>query len=87
MGLKIREKKGYGSDYYLLHKVVLAWTSNNYLRLKNIQPEVAESCLIGSISFDEQGNRLVKTYRKGLELEAPKEYLELSSKSYVDEWK
>lgn len=78
MGLKIGEKKGYGSGYYPLHKVVLAWTRDNYLRLKSIQPEVAESCLIGSISFDEQGNRLVKTYAKGLSLEAPKEYLELS---------
>ncbi|MGB8226856.1 MAG: hypothetical protein WCE45_08360, partial [Sedimentisphaerales bacterium] len=85
MGLKIRKKKGYGSDYYPLHKVVLAWTRKNYLRLKSIQHEVAESCLIGSISFDEQGNRLVKTYLKGLDLEAPKDYLELSSENEVSE--
>lgn len=79
MGLKIGKKKGYDSDYYPLHKAVLAWTRRNYLRLRNIQPEVANSCLIGSISFNEQGTRLVKTYAKGLNLEAPKEYLELSS--------
>lgn len=79
MGLKIRKKKGYDREYYPLHKAVLAWTSNNYLRLKNIQPEVANSCLIGSISFDEQGKRLVQTYAKGLNLEAPKVYLELAS--------
>jgi hypothetical protein len=87
MGLKIREKKGISSDYYPLHKAVLAWTSNNYLRLKNIQPDVAKSCLIGSISFDEQGTRLVKTYFKGLSLEPPKEYLELSSLSDVNKLK
>lgn len=79
MGLKIGKRKGNYREYYPLHKAVLAWTRNNYLRLKSIQPEVANSCLIGSISFDEQGDRLVKTYAKGLNLEAPKEYLELAS--------
>lgn len=77
MGLKIRTKKGYVRAYYPLHKAVLAWTSKNYLRLKDIQPEVARSCIIDSISFDEHGARLVKTYAKGLELEAHKDYLEL----------
>ncbi|MFA4904074.1 MAG: hypothetical protein WC600_15185 [Desulfobaccales bacterium] len=81
MGLKIGKKKGYGSYYYPLHKVVLAWAMNNFLRLKRIQPDVAESCLIGSISFDEQDNRLVFTYAKGLELKAPKAYLDLCSES------
>lgn len=56
------------------------------MRLKSIQQDVAKSCLIGSITFDEQGSSLVKTYIKGLSLEAPKEYLELSSASpWVDE--
>jgi hypothetical protein len=81
MGLKIGEKKEYDRDYYPLRKAVLEWTRKNYLQLKSIHPEVSESCLIGSISFDEQGARLVKTYIKGLSLEAPKEYLELSPAS------
>ncbi len=79
MGLKITARKGDDREYYPIHKAVLAWTRNNYLRLKSIQPEVANSCLLGSISFDEQGNRLVQTYAKGLNLEAPKVYLELAS--------
>lgn len=79
MGLELKDKKVYGKEYYPLHKAIIAWTRKNYLRLKNIHPEVAKSCLIGSISFDEQGNRLVKTYPKHLHLEAPKDYLELSS--------
>lgn len=29
MGLKIREKTGYGSEYYPLHQAVLAWTRKN----------------------------------------------------------
>ncbi|MEE8114258.1 MAG: hypothetical protein V3T23_07870 [Nitrososphaerales archaeon] len=77
MGFAIKKKRGYGSEEYPLQKAVLAWTRKNYLRLRSIQPEVAQSCLIGSISFDEQDTRLVKTYIKGLSLEAPKEYLEL----------
>lgn len=78
MGLKIRPKKGYGRAYYPLHTAVLAWTSKNYLRLKEIQPEVARSCIIDSISFDEHGARLVKTYAKGLEPEAHRDYLQLA---------
>ncbi|MFZ5453640.1 MAG: hypothetical protein ACOZF2_17420 [Thermodesulfobacteriota bacterium] len=78
MGLKIRKKQLYNRNYYPLHQAVIAWATNNYLHLKNIQPDVAKSCLIGSISFDEQRDQLVKTYRKGLELEAPKEYLQLN---------
>ena len=85
MGLKIIEKRGYNRDYYSLQKVVLNWTKNNYLHLKSIQPDVAKSCLIGSLSFDEQGNRLVFTYARGLELEAPKAYLELNPETEINE--
>jgi hypothetical protein len=85
MGLKTGEKKGYGRYYYPLHKAVLAWTKNYYLHLRNIQPDVADSCLIGSISFDEEGARLVSTYFKGLSLEAPKEYLDLNLPADVKE--
>lgn len=78
MGPKLVSKDFFGYGQYALHKVVLAWTKKNYLKLRQVHPEVAESCLIGSISFDEQGARIVKTYIKGLNREAPKEYLELS---------
>jgi hypothetical protein len=61
-----------------LHKAVLAWTKKNYLKLNEVQPEVAEACLIGSITFDSEGRRIVKTYLKGLEKEPPKDYLELA---------
>lgn len=67
-----------------LHKAVLAWTRKNYLKLNKENPEVAESCLIGSITFDSQGLRIVKTYRKDLEKEPPKEYLELPPMGHTD---
>lgn len=61
-----------------LHKVVLGWTRKNYLKLTKDNPDVAESCLIGSISFDKETHRIVKTYRKGTRLEVPEKYLELT---------
>lgn len=78
MGLTLGDKK---RKEYPLQKAVLAWTRKNYMRLKKIHPDVAESCLIGNISFDEHGGRLVATYRKGLQLEAPKQYLLLDPTS------
>jgi hypothetical protein len=78
MGVKIGKKNEFFErSQYALHKVVLSWTKRNYLKLRQIHPEVAESCLIGSISFDEHGSRIVKTYIKGLDIEPPKHYLEL----------
>lgn len=78
MGLVIRREDGISKESYALQKSVLAWTRTNYLKLKHVHPEVAESCLIGSISYDRKGSRIVKTYLQGLELESPKEYLELA---------
>jgi hypothetical protein len=77
MGFRVGEKKGYGSEQYALRKTVLAWTQVNFLKLVERQPEVAASCLTGGITFDKEHSRLVKTYAKGLELEAPKDYLDL----------
>lgn len=79
MGLKLGNKEGYDSGCYALKKAVLSWTKTNFLALRNAQPEVAGSCLLGSISFDEENSRLVNTFAKFLSLEAPKEYLELEN--------
>jgi hypothetical protein len=49
-----------------------------YLKLRNDNPDVAESVLTGSVSFDEQNKRLVMTYAKGLSREPSKEYLDLA---------
>lgn len=71
------ERDGYGREYRPLAKAVHAWTKRRYLKLREDNPDVADSCLIGGISFDEPGKRLVKTYFKGLSKEVPREYLDL----------
>ncbi|KAF0166088.1 MAG: hypothetical protein FD157_707 [Rhodocyclaceae bacterium] len=79
MGLKMGKRSGYGRDHAALKAVVLAWTQKNYLRLREVNIEIADSCLIGSITFDAEQSRLVKTYAKGLRPEPDREYLALSS--------
>jgi hypothetical protein len=82
MGLSIQPgKTAYGQDYRALKRAVVNWTKRNYLRICTANPDVADACLIGSIGFDPQGMRLVKTYAKGLEREPHREYLELDAAS------
>jgi len=70
-------KQNYGRESYALAKAVHSWTRKHYLSMRQENPDVAESVLIGRISFDEAGSRLVTTYFKGLNREAPKSYLDL----------
>lgn len=42
-------------------------------------PRVAEAVLIGSITYDGENNRLVKSYLQGLKDEVPREYLQLDN--------
>lgn len=76
-GLKARYKGDPTRGEYQIRKVVISWARHNYLRLLQHQHKVAEACLIGTISFDAENRRLVKTYSEGLNLVAPKEYLDL----------
>lgn len=73
-------KKGISIDreHRALHATMVAWLKKNYIALRKRHPDVANACLIGSITYDEKKKRLVKTYGKGLELEEQKQYLELS---------
>jgi len=79
MGLELRKESGFEKESFPLHKVVLEWTKRNYMRLSSVQPDVAKSCILGSVSLDEENTQLVFTYRKGLSLEAPKRYLKLDN--------
>ena len=70
-------KKDYRRPQYPLARAIHSWARKNYLRLRHANREVAEWVLLGSLSFDEVGNHLVKTFAKGLSPEPPKEYLDL----------
>jgi hypothetical protein len=72
-----KSKEDFRRDAYALAKVVHSWARKHYLSMRQENPDVADSVLIGSISFDEANSRLVKTYAKGLNREAPKTYLDL----------
>jgi hypothetical protein len=72
--LKERDSK---NSEYILGKVIVRWLRKNYLKVLEDNNDVAESFLLGSISFDSENQRLVKTYSKGLNKTAPKEYLQL----------
>ena len=72
-------RQQYGRDSYALATAVQAWARKGYLAMRLKNSDVADSVLIGRLSFDERGNRLVITYIKGLSREAPKRYLELVS--------
>lgn len=75
MGLKLTGRSGYGRQHAALKAVLLPWVQKNYNKLRKINPDIADACLIGSITYDEKESRLVKTYIKGLNLEPPKDYL------------
>ena len=85
LGMKTgSNKENYGKDAYALAKAVHSWTRKHYLSMREKNADVAESVLIGSVSFDEAGGRLVKTYLKGLNRESPKTYLELEPPAAPD---
>lgn len=60
-----------------LRRYVMRWTQKNYLTLRQEYPDVADACLIGNVSLDEDGKRLVQSYRANMKGEVPKAYLEL----------
>jgi hypothetical protein len=77
MGFGPVERGGIVDGYHGLAKAVRRWTKKNYMRLRKVQPDVAAYCLVGDVTFDDVNRRLVKTYVKGMSLEAPKDYLDL----------
>lgn len=78
LGPVIHDRKtSYQEDQFALHKVIVSWLKKNYMTLRQRQPDVADACLIGSITYDAENERIAKSYIKGLNLEEPKEYLDL----------
>lgn len=77
IGLDARKQPTHRRGETALRLAVLAWTRKNYLRLRQFNVDIAEACLIGGITFDAEQCRLVKTFAKGLNLEAPRQFLTL----------
>lgn len=61
-----------------LKRLVTGWVRENFLTLYADYPLVAEACIGGTITFDKEGNRLVKTYSAMLGREPDREYLDLA---------
>ncbi|MBL9070669.1 MAG: hypothetical protein JNM03_11865 [Sphingopyxis sp.] len=77
MGLRVGNNTDFGREFYSLRKALLGWTKRNFLTIHRTNPEIAAYCMSGYVSFDEENRRLVKTYFKGTNVEAPKDYLAL----------
>lgn len=60
-----------------LKRMVLTWVRTNFLTLHREYPDVARACIGGTITFDQENGRLVKTYRGSLGKEPAREFLEL----------
>ncbi|MFL9825998.1 hypothetical protein, partial [Rhodoplanes sp. SY1] len=77
-GVAVGAKRDFRSAYeYPLRRAVVLWTRKNYVALTHKHPKVAAAVLIGTITYDERGYRLQKTYAEGLSLVAPVDVLDL----------
>lgn len=77
MGVQEGTSRGHGRESYPLRRAVIRWTRKHYMGLREKLPDVAEACLVGGISFDEEKRALVKTFSKGLNREPTKHFLVL----------
>jgi hypothetical protein len=77
MSFQVGKKRDHTRDEYQLRKAVISWTRRNYLWVVERSPKAAAAVLTGSITFDAENKRLVKTYAEGLRAEPPKDYLGL----------
>lgn len=57
--------------------LVQSWFRRRFLEVRQDYPDVAEWCLLGSITYDEEAGRLVKTYAKGTLPEPNRAFMQL----------
>ena len=78
LGLKLTDRhRGFRREFYPLQAAAVGWAKANYKTLLAEHPEVAEACLQGSISYDEDNHRFVQTYSDRTEMEPHREFLYL----------
>nr|VFJ53356.1 MAG: hypothetical protein BECKFM1743A_GA0114220_101141 [Candidatus Kentron sp. FM]VFJ54576.1 MAG: hypothetical protein BECKFM1743C_GA0114222_101411 [Candidatus Kentron sp. FM]VFK10366.1 MAG: hypothetical protein BECKFM1743B_GA0114221_101381 [Candidatus Kentron sp. FM] len=73
MGVKVHDGDTF-HDGRALQKAVLSWTKKNFAWLQSYNPRIAETCLMGTITYDAEHLRLVKTYLAGVEPEPYRDY-------------
>lgn len=61
LGLNLQVGKGNRSTK-ALHKCILSWVTQNYALLYQRNPEVALSCLVEPMNYDEKSNEITKIY-------------------------
>lgn len=71
--------KSYSKEFYPLRAAAITWTKANYHRLLADHPKVAEACIQGSVTYDAEKHRLVKTYSNETRKEPNREYLDLDT--------
>ncbi|MBS0289277.1 MAG: hypothetical protein JSS07_04460 [Proteobacteria bacterium] len=65
------------NENYALAKAVQSWAKKHFFTMWQKNSDVAESTLIGGLSFDQQNKKLIRTWAKGLSREAPQSILDL----------
>lgn len=76
MGLTVHAQESF-DDHKALQKAVLSWTKKNFAWLHAYRSRVAEACMLGSITYDAEHRRLLKTYPSGLEREPKRDYFDV----------
>lgn len=77
MGFNTGRFGGFGSEGRPLKRALLLWAKQNFLRVHHNRPALARAILSGSVTFDEEHGRLIKTYAGGLGRVPDQEYLDL----------
>jgi hypothetical protein len=69
--------KGYHKEFFPLQAAAISWVKRNFGRLLEDHPKVAAACLQGSVTYDRDNHRLVKTFSGQTEKEPQREFLEI----------
>ncbi len=85
LGLKLLPRKNQSrrDDFYPLQKLATEWTRKNYARVAVSDPKVAEAILLGSITYDSNSHKIVKTFSSDLGNKPNQHTLELLPASPV----
>jgi hypothetical protein len=77
LGFKGKRTRDIFKESTVLMPPVAAWAKRNYLRLVKDNPQVANACLHGNVTFEPDQKELVKTYPNELSNKPSKDVLQL----------